>query len=188
MRAAIDGFARHLLGEPITILTTDPLFDRLALEGKATVVGDAPHYFSVGSAQASAARDRGCGRYRQQFTPSRRGPEVRDRGVRHGRWCVQLRLRYVAPADRNRRDGSGVPQADDLPCALDTFKTKPEADAMRSVLERATLITVREGRFDSTLWRSLEFLLIKSGSRPTWRFCWNPRRQIALPDSGAGWD
>src|SRR5690242_5711193 len=48
VRAALDGFARHLPGESTTVLTTDARYDRLALEGVASVVADAPAYFQSG--------------------------------------------------------------------------------------------------------------------------------------------
>ncbi|MGH6929229.1 MAG: hypothetical protein ACREEV_13010, partial [Dongiaceae bacterium] len=45
VRSALEGFARHLPDERTTVLTSDPLYDRIALEGAASVVADNPAYF-----------------------------------------------------------------------------------------------------------------------------------------------
>src|SRR5690242_9837374 len=47
VRGALEGFARHFPGEPTTVLSADPPYDQLVLNGNATVVADSPGYFQA---------------------------------------------------------------------------------------------------------------------------------------------
>jgi len=147
VRAAIAGFARHLPGEPTTVLSTDPQYDSLALAGTASVVADVPAFFGSGKVQ----------RYLRQVKAAERPVNKTRRAVEvlKSATAVIASGGDVFSSDYNTlRHHVGhveIAQAFGRPTiflahSIGPFKTKGEANLMKSVLERATLITVRESR------------------------------------------
>jgi colanic acid/amylovoran biosynthesis protein len=147
VRGALEGFARHFPGEPTTVLSADPPYDQLVLNGNATVVADSPGYF--------------------QATPVGRYLRKVKAGVRSGGGLFAA-IEAIRSATAVVASGGDIFSSDYgtvrrfigqmeiaqkfgrptvfLAHSIGPFKTKTEVDMMRTVLEAATLITVRESR------------------------------------------
>jgi colanic acid/amylovoran biosynthesis protein len=145
VRAAIDGFARHLPGQPTTVITTDPLYDGLALKGTASVVTDSPAYFQ------SRPIERYLRQMKAAIRPGQRALQAID--ALKSATAVIASGGDVFSSDYNtlrRHVGHiEIAQAFGKPTiflahSIGPFRTKAEADMTRAVLARAALITVRE--------------------------------------------
>jgi colanic acid/amylovoran biosynthesis protein len=147
VRAAIDGFTRHLPGEPATVVTSDPRYDRLALEGVATVVPDAPGYFRSGRLERCVREVAAVLRSGKRTLPAIAALRSATAIVASGGdvfssdyGALRRHLGIVKMAQ-----ALGRPTVF-LAHSIGPFKTTSEARMMRGVLDRAALITVRERR------------------------------------------
>lgn len=147
VRSALEGFARHLPRQSTTVLTSDPHYDRMVLGDSVPVVGDWPAYFGSGR----------IGRYLQHAKATVRSSSDALRAIEILRSASAV---VASGGDLFGSDYGGlrrhighleIAQAFRKPTiflahSIGPFKTRAEVAMMRTILQRATLITVRESR------------------------------------------
>jgi polysaccharide pyruvyl transferase WcaK-like protein len=147
VRSALEGFARHLPGEPTTVLTSDLPYDRIVLEGTTSVVADWPAYFRSGRVERylrhlkATVRPSGSSRRLIEILKSATAV-VASGGDVFSSDYMSLR-HHIGQVETAQAFGRPTIF---LAHSIGPFKTRTEAAMARAVLDRAALITVRESR------------------------------------------
>src|SRR5215470_9430610 len=142
VRGALEGFARHFPGVSTTVLSADPTYDRLVLNGDAAVVADSPSYFQASTIgrylrKVKAGVRSGSGLFAAVDAIKSATAVVASGGDVFSSDYGTLR-RFIGQMQIAQKFGRPTVF---LAHSIGPFKTKIEADMMRGVLERATLIT-----------------------------------------------
>jgi colanic acid/amylovoran biosynthesis protein len=147
VRSSLQGFARYLPHESTIVLTTDPLYDGMALQGAASVAGDWPAYFQSGRIerylrQMKAAVRSGSNSLRALETIKNATAVVASGGDVFSSDYGTLR-RHAGQIEIAQ--AFGIPTMF-LAHSIGPFKTEAERRMMRTLLQRATVVSVRESR------------------------------------------